>query len=276
MNAYALRDDYIGDKNLAYIFHSPSSRNWNIEIADDIGEWDLPCLLDHFAREGIRTIGSYWSREFVRSRIVPPDRQNLGTILKDNRLTEYDEFKLFLISDGRCAQDDCYIVSIKEEQIPNEIIRRQNRYLDSTVIADNGILVTLNSGDVYYIDLPGSGTFSSSSSFDTQRYDRLLAYVRRTGRLTPDFRGCGIAFNESEFISAEDLLKQGHLLPVSSKFLREYASSQIISTKDACEILNCSRQNLDDLVKRGRLTPAPINATCRMYYKSDIIALSNG
>lgn len=43
---------------------------------------------------------------WVRQRIVPPDRQNIGQILKANGLEEYDEFSLLMFGSGRCAQDD--------------------------------------------------------------------------------------------------------------------------------------------------------------------------
>ena len=42
----------------------------------------------------------------MQQRIVPTDRQNLGEILRDNGLKEYDEFELLMLATGRCAQDD--------------------------------------------------------------------------------------------------------------------------------------------------------------------------
>jgi len=34
---------------------------------------------------------SFWGGKFVAQRIIPPDRQNLGSILKENGLKAYDE-----------------------------------------------------------------------------------------------------------------------------------------------------------------------------------------
>lgn len=51
------------------------------------------------------TVNAYWSKVWVQQRIAPTDRQNLGQILKDNGLDEYDEFQLLMLANGRCVQD---------------------------------------------------------------------------------------------------------------------------------------------------------------------------
>lgn len=268
MKSYVLRDDTLGDKNLAYIFYHQNSGNWFVELADDADEWELPCILEHFARNGERTIGSYWAREFVRNRIIPPDRQNLGTILRDNRLREYDEFKLFLLSDGRCAQDDCYIIPIKYEELPKSIQKRQSRYIETADICSDEMLIVLKNGEVYSVDLNLKNGVQRSSQIN-----RLLAYMDRIKGVTKDCGGCGITYDEDGFIHTENLISMGRKLPISANMLKNYATSELISTTEAMKMLGCTRQNLDDFVKRGKLNPAPVNATCRMYYRSDILNL---
>lgn len=253
MKIFALRDDTIVGKDLAYIIYSEREKNCYIEIPDEITDWELPFILEHFVRNGKRTVGSYWSREFIRNRIVPPDRQNLGMILRDNKLSEYDEFKLFILADGRCAQDDCYIVPIKSDNIPDMVIKRKNTHIESAVACGKEMLITLKNGDVY----------------STQLQDRLLAYVKRVG-FVKDCMGCGLIYDESELVRSEDLVKNGIKLPITSEMLKAYATKELISTSDAIKLLGCSRQNLDNFVKRGKITPAPINATCRMFFRSDI------
>lgn len=49
---------------------------------------------------------------WVRQRVTPPERQNLGQILKANNMAEYDEFKLLVKNEGRSCQDECYIVEM--------------------------------------------------------------------------------------------------------------------------------------------------------------------
>lgn len=46
--------------------------------------------------------------------MTPPERQNLGQVLKANNMKEYDEFKLLVKNEGRSCQDECYIVAVEE------------------------------------------------------------------------------------------------------------------------------------------------------------------
>ena len=57
--------------------------------------------------------------------------------------------------------------------------------------------------------------------------------------------------------------------------LTKYIQSEIINTTEALEILQCSRQNLNNLVKRGVLTPIKDLPRDRLFYKEDIINRKN-
>lgn len=54
--------------------------------------------------------------------------------------------------------------------------------------------------------------------------------------------------------------------------LRIFLSENIVSTSEAIEILNCTRQNLDYLVKKNKLIPVKSIGAVRLYLKSDILA----
>lgn len=57
--------------------------------------------------------------------------------------------------------------------------------------------------------------------------------------------------------------------------LTNYIQSEIINTTEALEILQCSRQNLNNLVKRGVLTPIKDLPRDRLFYKEDIVNRKN-
>jgi hypothetical protein len=46
---------------------------------------------------------------------------NLVQVQKENGLKEYDEYRLLMLSMGRCAQDDYYLVPMEEGELPEEI-----------------------------------------------------------------------------------------------------------------------------------------------------------
>ena len=72
-------------------------------------------IISDFIEKNQYRIGKKWSYRWVCQRVIPPERQNIGQILKANHMTEYDEFKFLVKNEGRCCQDECYIVKVDEK-----------------------------------------------------------------------------------------------------------------------------------------------------------------
>ena len=100
MKIFAIKTDE-NEKTLAYLLYYEKEKSFYIELPDKADPWETPLILSSFAKKNITTVNSYWSKIWVQQRIVPSDRQNLGQILKENNLTEYDEFELLMLSGGR-------------------------------------------------------------------------------------------------------------------------------------------------------------------------------
>jgi len=60
-----------------------------------------------------------------------------------------------------------------------------------------------------------------------------------------------------EFDSDEDLIK--------------FIVGNIVTTREAMDMLGCSRQNIDDLIKRGKLIPVKKWDRDKLFWKSDIM-----
>jgi len=58
----------------------------------------------------------------------------------------------------------------------------------------------------------------------------------------------------------------------SREELAEFIKKEIIDSREAANILGCSRQNIDDLVKRGKLKPIKTLSQGRLFFREDIIA----
>ena len=115
MKIFAIRDETSKDnKDLAYLLYYELEKRFYIELPEDADPWETPLLLDSFVKRKEKTVNSYWSKVWVQQRIVPMDRQNLGQILRDNNVKEYDEYELLMWAMGRCAQDNYYLVPIDE------------------------------------------------------------------------------------------------------------------------------------------------------------------
>lgn len=57
----------------------------------------------------------------------------------------------------------------------------------------------------------------------------------------------------------------------SREELAEFVQNEIINTTEALEILQCSRQNLNELVKREVIIPIKDLPRDRLFFKEDII-----
>ena len=91
MKVCAIRDEYENRNTvLGYLFYYERSRDFFIELRDDLDAGEFPILLSLFVQKRTYSIGREWSARWVQARIVPRDRQNLGAILRDNGLSEYD------------------------------------------------------------------------------------------------------------------------------------------------------------------------------------------
>lgn len=55
--------------------------------------------------------------------------------------------------------------------------------------------------------------------------------------------------------------------------LIHFICNEIITTAEATELLECSRQYLDELVSKGKITPIKTINRVRLYWKNDIIGL---
>ena len=59
----------------------------------------------------------------------------------------------------------------------------------------------------------------------------------------------------------------------SKEQLITFIQSEIITTAEATELLNCSREYLDELVSKGKITPVKTINRVRLYWRDDISAL---
>lgn len=150
MKIFAIRDESAAEQtDLVYLLYYETEKRFYIELPDNADPWETPLLLSSFAKQGVTTVNSYWSKLWVQQRIIPTDRQNLGQILKDNRLKEYDEFALLMLGMGRCAQDDYYLVPMTEADLPEPIRKRFEKRIEDIVPLENfHLLVFFRDGTV--------------------------------------------------------------------------------------------------------------------------------
>ena len=54
--------------------------------------------------------------------------------------------------------------------------------------------------------------------------------------------------------------------------LEKFIKNELINTAEVMQILNCSRQNVFDLIKRGKLVPVKETSKDRLFFRADVLA----
>lgn len=266
MKIFAIRDESAEiQKDLAYLLYYELEKRFYIELPEEADPWELPLLLDSFMRQNETTVNSYWSKIWVQQRIIPTDRQNIGEILRDNHLEEYDEYELLMLAMGRCAQDDYYLVPIDEKDLPEEIVKRfATRIEDVLPLEDYGLLVFFRDGMIKKCDL--------KKHFEkTQAFHILLKKPEYFEYVQMQTGGYGVSWDVNMAVSDSMLYRIGKKVPLTAADFRNFVTHRVINAAEAAEILGCSRQNIIDLTKRGKLHPLKTSDKNTLYLKSEIL-----
>lgn len=109
MYRFAIKNKLYQDKTVGILYYDETTQNYRIEIPEDVRSFEAPLILADFIQKGEREIGHDWSFRWVQERVIPPERQNIGQILKANGMKFYSEFELLLLNQGRCCQDECFL-----------------------------------------------------------------------------------------------------------------------------------------------------------------------
>lgn len=266
MKVFAIRDEEeYGGKDLAYLIYYEADKRFYIELPDDADPWETPLLLASFVKKGYKTINSYWSRLWVQQRIVPTDRQNLGQVLKDNALSEYNEYDLLMLGRGRCAQDNYYLVPIDEAVVLQKFSERYAKKVEDVIpLNNNGLLVFFRNGKVKRCDV-------DKLKKEDRFFKPVLASKALFDRVSVQTGGYGIYWGENAVIPDSVLYDAGKDIPLCMDDFISFLTNRVISTAEAAKLLNCSRQNISDLVARDKLHPVKTEDKITFFLKSEIM-----
>ncbi|MBQ3500747.1 MAG: helix-turn-helix domain-containing protein [Oscillospiraceae bacterium] len=266
MKIFAIRDESAAEQtDLAYLLYYEVEKRFYIELPDNADPWETPLLLSSFVKKGEKTVNSYWSKIWVQQRIVPTDRQNLGQILKENNLKEYDEFGLLMLSMGRCAQDDYYLAPVDETQLPEQIKERFSKRIEDIIPLENySLLVFFRDGTIKKCELKEH--FEKKAVFNILlRNENLFFNIHlQTG-------GHGVEWDDNMCITDSMLYGIGKDIPLSASDFRNFVMHRVVNVAEAAEILGCTRQNIDYLTKTGKLHPIKSTEKNTLYLKSEIL-----
>lgn len=267
MKIFALINEHTNAKPNTFLIYYETTRTFYIEITDGADEWDVPFYFSYFVKSKIYSINPDITLNWIRQRIVPTDRQNLGQILRDNKLKSYDEYELLMLGKGRCAQDDYRLDKISEDELPKCILNRFSKRIDDLIPLSSSFSLL-----VFFCD--GKAKICNLEPLiknDTYLSRYLSLHPERFNNVKIESGGHCISWNDNMYISSIAMYSTGKNVPLAKEDIISFISQRTVNTAEAAEILNCTRQNIDDLIKRGKLTPVKTTAKDKLFLKSDIL-----
>ena len=101
-------------KRIGVLLYNTKNKGFSMSIRDDIPLEDMPLSIELLVCKGVYTVGHEDTLRWVRSRICPPGRQNINSILKHIGLKEYDEFGILFHTKAVSDKDNVYMVEVDE------------------------------------------------------------------------------------------------------------------------------------------------------------------
>ena len=164
-----------------------------------------------------------------------------------------------------CAQDDYYLVPIDEKELPEEITKRFTKRIEDVLPLENcALLVFFRDGAVKKCDLRKHFEKTKTFQILLKRPDYFQHVQMQTG-------GYGVAWDVKMTVSDTMLYRIGKSVPLTMEDFRNFAAHRVINAAEAAEILDCSRQNIIELTKRGKLHPIKTSEKSTLYLKSEIL-----
>lgn len=265
MKVYAIHDDEVNKiEEIGFLFFYEKTNSFVIELRDTLNEWNAPLLFSSLVKRGIYTVPKNIARLWVEERVIPSGRQNIGIILKNAKLTKYNEGKLLALSRGRSSQDSCYLQEMKTDNLPEWVQARQSdNIFECFPIIDNRIICLLKNNTVIEVDL-------KQCLEEVPKLYTVLSNERLLSTLKVDAGGYGVSINESIFIEKRVLLEKGIIIPIYAGVFMDFAKHCVVNTSEACSMLECSRQNLAHLIKTDVLHPLKEGWRENVFLKGEI------
>ena len=147
----------------------------------------------------------------------------------------------------------------------------------SGTVVENGIF-RQRLGQLQHIGEAGSDALGSMRQFRYRQVastDKRFAPVLRNENtfraVNVETDGYGICWGENLCIECGKLYAAGKRVPLSMEEFKCFVRERVVDSAEAAEELTCSKQNVDDLAKRGKLHPIKEGAKYRLFLKSEVM-----
>ena len=106
---------------------------------------------------------------------------------------------------------------------------------------------------------------------NSEKFQILLKKSEYFNNVKIQVGGHGVSWDVNMDIADYELYRMGKKVPLTATDFRNFVTQRVINATEAAEILDCSRQNIIDLTKRGKLHPLKTSDKNTLYLKSEIL-----
>ncbi len=261
MKAYDILDSEL-QTSVGVLLYYEKDDAFIIELQDDLTEWNAPLLFADYVKHGVFTVQREESRLWVKERIIPSGRQNIKDILTTHHMEKYEESKFLEISRGKSSQDNMHLQ--KTENLPEYVLSRQSRNLyDVVPLSGQRLLCMFKDKKTKVVSL--------QDLLEYMDIPKILANGKlfESCRVSPG--GYAASFNDSIDIPAAKLYSTGFELPLTVEDFKTVTRKNILSTAEACSLLECTRQNIAYMVDQQQLKPLKKEESGSLYLKGELL-----
>lgn len=260
MKIYEIYDEQ-NDISIGTLLYYEKEQSFIIELCENLDMWTAPIMFTYLIAQNKYTVPKEISYLWVKERIIPSGRQNINSILSNHKLKKYGEIDFLELSEGRCSQDSMFIRKI--DQIPDYVkTRKMKNVVECFLNGNDELMCFFVDGHVKRVAF---GNLSEVEDIDKILKNKIIMSSVRVGT-----GGYSISFGNSIDIQADVLYNRGEDIPLTLNDFVLFAQNNIVDTSDACDLLECSRQNLSYMVKTESVTPVRLNVKGNLYLKGDI------
>lgn len=185
--------------------------------------------------------------------------------------TRWKSYEIFAVKSDSYPQDKVlawliYYVRSKRFyiELPAEIKQRFTRKISDVIpLPEHELLV-------FFIDK----TTKKCNVDDILKVRRTFAPVYRDDSIFNSVKvlpgGYGVGWSESMELSDTELYRIGTDIPLSLNAFLSFLKNRTITVSEAASTLDCSRQNIENLVKRGKLHPIKSSPKNTLFAKQEI------
>ena len=271
MKLFALKDasDPSASTLAVLACYGRAEREYYIDMPRGSDPWAVPLVLSSFAKRGRWVVGPTWAKRWVESRVVPASRQNIGEILRVNGLSAYDELALLEATEGRNSQDDCYLEPLRAVDVPAWFAEREaRRVVEAVALGGGRLLACFRTGE--------SRIYSAEELLALEpSLERVLAGDGAFERAEVSPGGRGVRWGTVVRVGDEVLANAGRALPLSWDDLASMTPALLVDAAQAAQMLGCTRQNVNALMKRGALPAAKTSGKATLFLRASVRARAN-